>query len=83
MASDIDRAVRASKRLEGLLQRRLSARGRGLHEKVNSVQSRLDAQLVRDLRTSTRGLAKPWILAAAALALGLLVAAAALIEILG
>ncbi|MAY74885.1 MAG: DUF4145 domain-containing protein [Phycisphaerae bacterium] len=50
MASDIDRVVRASKRLEGALERRFGATGRGLHEKISSVEGELDAGVVRDLR---------------------------------
>jgi hypothetical protein len=48
--SDIDLAVKKSKRLEALLTRRWGATGKGLHEKVDSVQSRLPPELVRDIR---------------------------------
>ena len=50
MPSDIDTAVRWSKKLEAVLKTRFGATGRGLHEKVSSVESKLDAQTVRDLR---------------------------------
>jgi hypothetical protein len=50
MPSDLDRAVRWSKRLEGLLERRYGARGRGLHEKTGSVERDLSPETVRALR---------------------------------
>ncbi len=50
MASDLERAIRASKRYEAILSKRYSAKGRGLHEKTDSVERKLDQQLVRDLR---------------------------------
>lgn len=48
--SDLDLAVRSSKRLEALLAHRYGARGRGLHELVSSVEARLDPGVVRQLR---------------------------------
>lgn len=48
--SDIDLAVSRSKRLESLLEQSLGATGRGLHEKVSSVENRLPPDLVRKLR---------------------------------
>lgn len=48
--SDIDLAITRSKRLERLLEKNLKASGRGLHEKVSSVEGRLPEQLVRKLR---------------------------------
>jgi len=48
--SDIDLAVTQCKTLEGLLTRGLNAQGRGLHEKVTSVQNRLPPELVKRLR---------------------------------
>jgi hypothetical protein len=48
--SDIDLAVTNSKRLESLLEKKLGATGKGLHEKVSSVESRLPRELVRNLR---------------------------------
>jgi t-SNARE complex subunit (syntaxin) len=48
--SDIDLAVNNCKRLESLLERKLGATGRGLHEKVSSVETRLPHDLVRKLR---------------------------------
>ena len=50
MASDIERAVKWSKRFESLLERRFGARGRGLHEKIDSVEGDLDRDTVRALR---------------------------------
>ena len=50
MASDLERAVRWSKRFESLLERRFGARGRGLHEKIDSVAGDLDRETVRSLR---------------------------------
>ena len=50
MQSDIEVVINASKRLEALLEQRLGATGRGLHEKVSSVEQRLDVQVARDLR---------------------------------
>lgn len=48
--SDIDLAITRSKKLERLLETRLRAAGRGLHEKVSSVEDRLPEPLVRKLR---------------------------------
>lgn len=48
--SDIDLAVRESRRLESLLAKRFNATGRGLHEKVSSVSQRLPLPLVKKLR---------------------------------
>lgn len=50
MASDLDLAVGWSKRFEGELERRFNARGRGLHEKLDSVRDDLPPGVVRDLR---------------------------------
>lgn len=50
MPSDLERAVRWSKRFESVLERDLGARGRGLHEKIDSVEADLDPSIVRDLR---------------------------------
>ena len=50
MPSDLDLAVRSSKRFEAILGTRFGARGRGLHEKVDSVKRDLDAETVRALR---------------------------------
>jgi hypothetical protein len=50
MQSDLEFVVNASKRLEALLEQRLGATGRGLHEKASSVEQRLDENVVRDLR---------------------------------
>jgi len=48
--SDIDRAVRASKHIEAALVRILNAQGKGLHEKLSSVEKRLPAALVKRIR---------------------------------
>lgn len=48
--SDIDLAITRSKRLERMLEKNLKASGRGLHEKVSSVESRLSEETVRKLR---------------------------------
>ncbi|HHN77683.1 MAG TPA: DUF4145 domain-containing protein [Phycisphaerales bacterium] len=50
MPSDVDRAVRWSKRFEAILGDRYGAKGRGLHEKIDSVESDLPERVVRDLR---------------------------------
>lgn len=47
---DLEKAIKASKQFEAALTRRYGAKGRGLHEKVDSVEAKLDRQLVRDLR---------------------------------
>lgn len=47
---DIETAVRFSKELEGLLESRFSAQGRGLHEKISSVEAGLPPDLVDTLR---------------------------------
>lgn len=48
--SDIDVAITYSKKLESLLEKKLGATGRGLHEKVSSVETRLSPDLIRKLR---------------------------------
>ena len=48
--SDIDLAVKRSRRLEQMLERDFGAAGRGLHEKTSSVEDRLPDPLVRKLR---------------------------------
>tara|TARA_E500000318_G_scaffold105608_1_gene112681 strand:- start:1224 stop:1589 length:366 start_codon:yes stop_codon:yes gene_type:complete len=50
MPSDLERAIRWSKRFESVLERRFGARGRGLHEKIDSVENDLDREVVRALR---------------------------------
>lgn len=50
MPSDLEKAVRWCKRFESILERDLGARGRGLHEKIDSVEADLDPGVVRDLR---------------------------------
>lgn len=48
--ASIEMAVRASRKLEGLLERRFSATGKGLHEKVSSVERALPKDAVKTLR---------------------------------
>jgi hypothetical protein len=48
--SDIELAITRVKALEALLEQVLGATGKGLHEKVSSVQAKLSEPLVRKLR---------------------------------
>lgn len=48
--SDIDLAVKASKQIESTLVRVYGAKGKGLHEKVSSVEKKLPASLVKRIR---------------------------------
>ncbi len=48
--SDVDLAIKNSKKLESLLESKLGATGRGLHEKVSSVEPKLPRDLVRKIR---------------------------------
>lgn len=48
--SDIELAIKRCKRLEALLEEELGASGRGLHEKVSSVEDSLPEPLVKRLR---------------------------------
>src|SRR3954471_8456998 len=48
--SDIELAITRVKALESLLEQALGATGKGLHEKVSSVQDKLPQPLVRKLR---------------------------------
>jgi hypothetical protein len=48
--SDIELVITRTKALEALLEQGLGAVGKGLHEKVTSVQDRLPPALVRKLR---------------------------------
>ena len=48
--SDVELAITRVKALESLLESGLGAAGRGLHEKVSSVEARLRPALVRKLR---------------------------------
>ena len=48
--SDIELAITRVKALESLLEQSLGATGKGLHEKVSSVQNRLTPSLVKKLR---------------------------------
>jgi hypothetical protein len=48
--TDVELAITRTKALEALLETGLGAAGRGLHEKVTSVEGRLPPPLVRKLR---------------------------------
>src|SRR5688572_18339798 len=48
--SDIDLAVTRSQRLEQLLERDFGATGKGLHQKVSSIEDTMPQDLVRKLR---------------------------------
>lgn len=48
--SDIELAITRCKSLETFLEQSLGATGKGLHEKVSSVQGRLQPDLVKKLR---------------------------------
>lgn len=48
--SDIDLAVKSSKKIESTLERVLGANGRGLHEKVSSVENKIPTALVKRIR---------------------------------
>ena len=48
--TDVELAITRTKALEALLEAGLGAAGRGLHEKVTSVQEKLPPPLVRKLR---------------------------------
>ena len=50
MMSDIELAITKAKALESLLEQVFNATGKGLHEKVTSVQGRLSPPLVKKLR---------------------------------
>jgi hypothetical protein len=48
--SDIELVITRSKRFESMLERHFGATGRGLHEKVGSVERKLPDHVVRRLR---------------------------------
>jgi hypothetical protein len=48
--SQIELAINLSRRLESLLEKNYQATGKGLHEKVSSVEGKLSSQLVKNLR---------------------------------
>lgn len=48
--SDLDLVISASKKYEDLLERHFNAEGKGLHEKVNSIEHLLDENTSRSLR---------------------------------
>jgi len=48
--SDIELTIKRCKRLESMLTKHFSATGRGLHEKISSVENDLPRPLVRRLR---------------------------------
>lgn len=47
---DIDLAVKSSKKIESTLERVLGAQGKGLHEKVSSVEGKIPTALVKRIR---------------------------------
>jgi hypothetical protein len=48
--SDVELVINRTKALEALLEQGLGATGKGLHEKLSSVQAKLPESLVRKLR---------------------------------
>jgi len=48
--SDIDLAIKRSKRIEQILRKEFKASGKGLHELLSSVERNLPRDLVRDIR---------------------------------
>lgn len=48
--SDIELVISNSKKLEALLEKHFGANGRGLHEKVGSVEGKLPGSVVKRLR---------------------------------
>lgn len=48
--SDIELAIRSSKRIESSLVRLFDASGKGLHEKISSVEKKLPVSLVKRIR---------------------------------
>lgn len=48
--SDIDLAIKSSKKIESTLERVLGAQGKGLHEKVTSIEGKIPAALVKRIR---------------------------------
>lgn len=48
--SQIEQAVKLSRRLETLLEQKYHATGKGLHEKTSSVEAKLPTDLVKSLR---------------------------------
>jgi len=47
---EIETAIRYSKEIEGLLETRFGAEGRGLHEKASSVEHQLPSEILKKLR---------------------------------
>lgn len=50
MASDIETAIKYSKAVESLLTKQMGAQGKGLHEKLSSVERQLPSALVKRIR---------------------------------
>lgn len=50
MSSTIELAVKNSRHLENLLETRMGASGRGLHQKISSIQSSVDPKIVKKVR---------------------------------
>jgi hypothetical protein len=49
-SNDFELVCKSSKELEFILESEFGAHGRGLHEKISSVQSSLTAPLIREMR---------------------------------
>mmetsp|Transcript_12997 Transcript_12997/g.30913 ORF Transcript_12997/g.30913 Transcript_12997/m.30913 type:complete len:127 (+) Transcript_12997:92-472(+) len=49
-SNDFELAIKSSKELEHILDTEFAASGKGLHEKISSVEQQLPVQLVRDMR---------------------------------
>ena len=49
-SNDYELVIKSSKDLEFILERDFGAQGRGLHEKISSVERELPGQLVRQMR---------------------------------
>lgn len=50
VTNDFELAIRSSKDLENVLDTQFGARGKGLHEKISSVERSLPQHLVRNMR---------------------------------
>ena len=48
--NDFELVIKTSKELEFILEKEFNARGKGLHEKISSVQSELPGKLCRQMR---------------------------------
>ncbi|KAG7361312.1 hypothetical protein IV203_036412 [Nitzschia inconspicua] len=50
IANDFELAIRSSKDLEHILETEFGAQGKGLHEKISSIETSLPPDLVRNMR---------------------------------